>query len=234
MDAITAWLFLTRWGNSVLLLPAAICIGIGLWSVGDRTIAGRWAMGFGAAVVIVLTTKLAFLGWGIGIRDIDFTGISGHATLAASVMPMFAWWLTRERPDAARRVAILVGSALAVAVAVSRVVLSTHSVAEVVAGFMLGSLVAALVIPRKRRDAGTSAFRWAALAGVLVLGIVPGPGDSDEAHGLVVRLALQLSGRSEPVTRQRWLDKVSLDGSINRSPDDDLSRDPIRIFAARP
>lgn len=216
MDPTNAWLFLTRWGNSILLLPTAACIGIGLWSIGDRRVARRWASWFGAAVGLVLATKLAFLGWGIGIRAIDFTGISGHTTLAASVLPMFGWWMTRDRADASRRIAILIGWALAVAVAVSRVVLSTHSAAEVVAGCLLGSLVAAMVIPHERRATVSGPFRWAVLAGLLVFGTVPGPADSDEAHGLVVRMALQLSGRSAPYQRDRWRDGAPATGVTNR------------------
>ena len=210
---MTAWLFLTRWGNSLLLLPAAACICIGAWSVGDRRVAFRWAAWFGAAVLLVLATKLAFLGWGIGIRRVDFTGISGHSTLAASVLPMFAWWLARERPPLIRRSAMLVGVALGVLVGVSRVVLAAHSVAEVVAGVVLGSLVAWIAIPRERGTGPGGVFRWAVLTGLVVLGLVPGTGNSDDAHDVVVRIALQLSGRSQPYAREVWKD----DGLTHRS-----------------
>ena len=214
MDATSGWMFLTRWGNSLLLLPAAACICLGAWSVGDRRVAVRWALCFGAAVLLVLTTKVAFLGWGIGVRRLDFTGISGHGTLAASVLPMFAWWLTRERSAATRRAAVLAAVALALFIGVSRVVLSTHSIAEVVAGLALGALVAWTSIPRERGPRGGGAFRWAVLAGLLMLGLVPGPGNSDDAHGLVVRIALQLSGRSQPYSREAWHDDAERSGGL--------------------
>ena len=204
MDAMTAWLFVTRWGNALLLLPAAVCIAVDLWAVGDRRVALRWASCFGAAVLAVLATKVAFLGWGIGIARLDFTGISGHSTLAASVLPMGAWWLARERSVETRRRAVLAGAALALAVGVSRVVLSTHSVTEVVAGLSLGTLVAWAAIPGAGGVRGGLAFRAAVLTGLLVVGLLPaGPGDSEEAHGVVVRIALQMSGRSEPFTRSQ-------------------------------
>lgn len=209
---MSAWLFVTRWGNSLLLLPAASCIGAGLWLAGDRRVAWRWTLGFGGAVLLVLATKLAFLGWGVGIRSLDFTGISGHSTLAASVLPMLAWWLTQERPPDMQRWAIFGASALAVGIGVSRVLLSTHSSAEVVAGLLLGSLVAYAVIPHGRVSASRLLFRWAVVCLLLCAGLVPGAGTSDEAHGVVVRLALHLSGRNEPYTRG-WLDRAPSQGA---------------------
>ena len=201
MDPMTGWLFLTRWGNAVLMFPAALGICIGLWAAGDRRTAVRWALAFGAAVVLVLATKVAFIGWGIGIRPLDFTGISGHSTLAAAVLPMFGWWLLRDRSPVVQTIAMAAGSLFALAVGVSRVSLSTHSISEVVAGLALGSLVAWSVAPRGRGARPRSLLPWALLGVLLLAGSVPGPGDSDEAHGIVVRIALALSGRGVPYTR---------------------------------
>lgn len=201
MDTTTAWLFMTRWGNSLLLLPAASWICVSLWAGGDRRIAWRWALLFGGAVAVVLATKLAFLGWGVGIRSLDFTGVSGHSTLAASVLPMLAWWLTQDQAPATQRRAVGAGWGLAMMVGLSRVLLSTHSVSEVVAGLLLGSLVAWAVIPRGVVAANRTAFRWALLGALLIAGILTSVGESDGAHGFVMQLALQWSGRSEPFTR---------------------------------
>src|ERR1700753_2650801 len=98
-----AWMFLTRWGNSLLLIPTASWIGLSLWIGGERPVAWRWLLSFGAAASLVLATKIAFLGWGVGIRSIDFTGISGHSLCASAVLPMFAWWLAPGRGSETRR-----------------------------------------------------------------------------------------------------------------------------------
>ena len=205
MDTTTAWMFATRWGNSLLLLPVAACISLQLWSAGDRRVAARWAVWVGGAVILVLVTKLAFLGWGIGIRAVDFTGLSGHSTLAAAVLPMGAWWLTRERSVPAQRGAMAAGFLLAVIVGVSRVLLATHSVSEVVAGLCLGSAVAIVSIPREPASRAASVLRWAVLATLLVAGFVPDPGDADHAHDVVTTLALRLSGRTQVHDRATWL-----------------------------
>lgn len=204
MDATTGWMFLTRWGNSILLLPVAACLCIALWAGGERRVALHWACVFAGAVVVVLATKLAFLGWGIGSRRFDFTGISGHSTLAAAVLPMLAWWLVRGRAPAVRRTVLLAAWIVALGVGVSRVRLSAHSVSEVVAGLALGTLVAWAVIPRQHVARRQSAFRWALLAALVFAGMLPDVGESDEAHGLIVRVALHLSGRAEPFTRETF------------------------------
>lgn len=198
---MTGWLFLTRWGNAMLLLPVAAAICVGLWAAGDCRVAWRWAACFGGAVLLVLATKLAFLGWGLGIRSLDFTGISGHSTLAASVLPTFAWWLTQGRtPDVQRR-AVVGAIALALLVGISRLQLQTHSVSEVVAGLVLGNLVAWAVIPRGAVTAHRFAFRGLVVIVFLTAGALSGAGESDEAHGLVSAIALQLSGRTQTYSR---------------------------------
>ena len=131
---MTVWMFLTRWGNSLLLVPTASWIGLSLWAVGERPVAWRWVLYFGAALLLVLGTKVAFLGWGIGSRSLNFTGISGHSTLAAAVLPMLAWWLTQERGRTTQLRAVFGAALFAIVVGVSRILLSAHSVSEVVTG----------------------------------------------------------------------------------------------------
>ena len=198
---MAVWQFLTRWGNSLLLLPAASWIVVALWADGERRIAWRWAISFGAAVGFVLATKVAFLGWGVGSRALDFTGISGHSALAAAVLPMFAWWLAQDRERTTRTVVVVGAASFAVLIGQSRLELSTHSISEVVAGLALGLVVAAWAVPRHRVPTRVGAGRWLAPLVLLVLGSLTGIGSSDGAHGIVVRIALALSGRAEPFQR---------------------------------
>ena len=68
---------------------------------------------FGAASLVVLVSKLAFLGWGIGSARLNFTGFSGHTMLSAAVWPV-ALWLVASRATHRTRVALAVlGWALA-------------------------------------------------------------------------------------------------------------------------
>jgi membrane-associated phospholipid phosphatase len=196
-----AWMFLTRWGNSLLLIPTASWIGLSLWIGGERPIAWRWLLSFGAAAALVCATKIAFLGWGIGIRSLDFTGISGHSLCASAVLPMFAWWLAQDRGIETRRGAVAVGILLAVAIGVSRVVLSAHSPSEAVAGLALGFAVAWTAIPREPLVNPRYQLRWLVVCVLVALGTITPVGDSDGAHDLVTTVALALSGHAAPFTR---------------------------------
>lgn len=198
---MTMWESITQWGNSTLLLPAALFIAGDLWSGESPRLGGRWVVAFGIAVSVVLISKIAFLGWGVGIRAIDFTGVSGHATLAAAVFPTLGWRIIQERSRSIRGSAVAVGAAVAALVGLSRIALHTHSVSEVVAGLIIGGLVAWLVIPGARTSQRCVPARWVALSIIVLSGTIWHGENADVAHDLVERLALLLSGRTKVFDR---------------------------------
>lgn len=133
------WHWLTFFGDSMLLLPCAVLIVILLlWKADTRRTCWQWLLLFGAAGTIVVISKLAFMGWGIGSRLFNFTGFSGHSALSASIWPVMIWILTSRAPRSLRLAAVAGGYCLALAVGVSRVLIHAHSVSEVVAGLALG------------------------------------------------------------------------------------------------
>ena len=79
----------------------------------------QWALLFGGVGAIVCASKLAFMGWGIGIRELDFTGFSGHSALSASIWPVMMWLLTGRFSTAVRKTAVLSGYALALLIGYS-------------------------------------------------------------------------------------------------------------------
>jgi membrane-associated phospholipid phosphatase len=202
------WLAITQFGNSMLLLPAALVLF--LWMLADhrRSLALTWAVCFGFAVLLVLASKLAFLGWGFGIRALDFTGFSGHSTVSTAVFPMLAYLLSVRRGAGGLAirggVAVALGLAVGVIVSVSRLVLAAHSESEVVAGFLLGGWAALCPIWIERGKPNEGAHRWVGVAVLVALMLAPQAGRPAEAHGIVVKLALWASGRSEPFTRETW------------------------------
>ncbi|WP_228893055.1 phosphatase PAP2 family protein [Pseudoduganella aquatica] len=100
-----------------------------------------WCVLFGAAMALVVASKLAFLGWGLGVPALHFRGISGHAARAAAVFPVLAWLLLG--PGRRRGAAVAAGALLGMLVGVARVQVHAHSASEVVAGCLLGWGVAA-------------------------------------------------------------------------------------------
>lgn len=107
-----------------------------------------WCLLFGAAMALVVASKLAFLGWGLGVPALHFTGISGHAARAAAVFPALAWVLMQ--PGSRRRAAVAAAALLALLVGVARVQVQAHSASEVLAGCLLGWSAAAAFIWQAR------------------------------------------------------------------------------------
>ena len=53
----------------------------------------HWALLFGITGAIVCASKLAFMGWGIGIRDWTSPAFSGHTALSSAFWPILLWLL---------------------------------------------------------------------------------------------------------------------------------------------
>jgi membrane-associated phospholipid phosphatase len=195
------WTAVTHLGESTLLLPTALVLALWLLLTRERPLALAWALSFGTAVLLVLASKLAFMGWGMGSVALDFTGISGHATLATAVFTLGAWLLATGCTPHPRRLAVAVGLCVGVVVAVSRVVLLAHSVSEVVAGVVLGAFAAWAPMAWAGRSTPRLRQRWVPMVLVGALGLLPQVGQPADVHGLVQQLAMKASGRSEPFSR---------------------------------
>lgn len=194
-----AWHLLTRLGELQILLPAML---IAAWTIRREAprLAGRWTAAIVAAIGLTAATKIAFIGYGIGVAALDFTGISGHAVMAASVLPVLLHLSTGSPPGRPRYAGFIVGALLALAVAVSRLELHAHSLSEVVAGVALGALVSALALDAKRapRLPLPRALAFVLLGAVALATLAAPPA---RTHDAVTRLALALSGRPQPYTR---------------------------------
>lgn len=191
------WVMLSQLGDSRLLLPtAAVLIAAGLWL--RHAWARRWAVNLIVVGLVVLASKLAFLGWGIGIPRLDFTGLSGHAAISAIVWPVVLWLLSgRGRLG---RWGVALGLILAIAIAYSRLPLNAHSWSEVIGGFVVGAAGALITI-----SVGVSAQRlhrgW--VAGALLAGLcVPIAIPQAHTHQMVVQLAKTLSGTVKEFDRE--------------------------------
>jgi len=194
------WSWVTLLGQAEIVVPsAAPAILWLLWSREARQV-WVWILPLLGGALLTLASKLAFIGWGLGIAALDFTGISGHALLAAGVYPVLARLLTATAPPAVQRYAVACGYALATLVAVSRVPLGAHSPAEAIAGFVLGTAAGGWVLwVRPGVRAATPHWLFPAMALGLTMMLVERP--PPQTHGLITRLAVQLSHHATPYTR---------------------------------
>jgi membrane-associated phospholipid phosphatase len=215
------WSHLSALGG--LNVTALLALAIAAWLVSARCwrLALAWCLLFGGALALAAASQMAFLGWGIGIRALEFTGFSGHATRAAAVFPV-ALFLLLERRGLRRedrrqhartaalerrqggwlRAAVLAGVLLAVAVAVARVKVNAHSPSEAAAGCLLGLAAAGLFIARSRaaRDRSPQPL----LLGLLAATVLLPRADPLNSHQWLTAATLKLSGRDRVWLRDGW------------------------------
>ncbi|MDO8305907.1 MAG: membrane-associated phospholipid phosphatase, partial [Herminiimonas sp.] len=90
---MVSWLTFTKLADSNFTMPLAALLAA--WLAGARAWKPclLWCLLFGAGIVLVIATKIAYIGWGAGIAAIDFTGISGHAMRATAIAPVLIYLL---------------------------------------------------------------------------------------------------------------------------------------------
>lgn len=194
------WEFVTRFGEAQLLMPTALALGAWLAWIGASRSAALWLASFGFAFALTTASKIAFIGWGVGIPRLNFTGISGHAMHAAAVLPLLLHSLAAGRSRASRSAAVAAGYAVAMVVTLSRVVIGAHSPSESVIGFALGGAASALTLGLAHLPArGLPHSLGFVLVAAQLLNPIVAP--RVRTHDIVTQFALTLSGHDRPYTR---------------------------------
>jgi len=194
------WPLVTHLGSAGFALPLLLIAALTLRQCRQPVALRRWLLSLTLAAFLTLVSKILFLGWGIGIAGLDFTGASGHALLAGALLPVLCGWLWPPLAGAFSRTGAAVGLLLALLVDVSRVVLGAHSISEVVVGGVAGLAVSAIALAclmdsaRRPRLARLSVLLLIlALGGNVVLHL--------PTHDWETRLALLLADRDQPYRR---------------------------------
>lgn len=195
------WHLLTRLGEAQILLPLVLAAALWLWrGAAQGRLALRWLLGLGVAALLTTLSKLAFMGWGLGSVRWDFTGFSGHSTMAGACLPLLAWVALLGAPSSWRRAGVLAGFALAALVAYSRLVVHAHSPSEAFSGLLLGGAASLAVLCRlPLLQQPLPAWLPAGLAACLLLLPVSAP--RSRSHELMSELSRRLAGREHVYTR---------------------------------
>jgi membrane-associated phospholipid phosphatase len=196
------WLHLSALGG--LNVTALLALGVAAWLVGARCwrLAAAWCLLFGGALTMAAASQMAFIGWGIGIRALEFTGFSGHATRAAAVFPVALYLLLEREGGRLRRIAVGAGVLLGIGVAIARVRTGNHSPSEAVAGCVLGLATAALFMWRAR--AARESSPRPLLVGLLAATVLLPRADPIDTHQWLTAASLKLSGRDRVYLRSAW------------------------------
>jgi membrane-associated phospholipid phosphatase len=208
VNFLPIWHILTRLGEAQILLPAAALTAVALFArLETRRLALSWMMLIITAAVITTASKVAFIGWGIGWADINFTGVSGHAMFAAAIYPILMMTFVPGQLRGNHRFSLALGCALALLVGLSRIEVGAHSWSEVLAGLMVGGAVTATALAISK----PSVISLRPIVPVILLAwvaVMPFELHASQTHSLVIRLALAMSGNETPFTRRDLLRQV--------------------------
>ncbi|MFT5644802.1 MAG: membrane-associated phospholipid phosphatase [Janthinobacterium sp.] len=199
-DTMISWLGITKFGDAVVMLPAAMGITAWLAATGMRQMALWWFALFSIASTLVAITKIAFIGWGIGSAALDFTGISGHSTFAAAVIPTLFFIALPSASSRGRMLGVGTGIIFALLVGVSRLEVHAHSASEVIAGCTLGFAVSIgfMRITRAHALPALPPLAAACIGGVLLAASFA---QAAPTHDWISDIALLLSGHEQPFRR---------------------------------
>ncbi|MDI1258387.1 phosphatase PAP2 family protein [Aquabacterium sp.] len=200
LSSDTFWFWISRLGESPIVLPIAFALVLVFMAFDAHRVVRSWALALGLAIGVTSVSKIAFLGWGLGIAWLDFTGFSGHAMLSAAIYPVLGHVFARRRQASTAWWGAAMGLALAALIAVSRITTHAHSVSETVLGFLLGCLVSVCAM-RFRAPAHLRIPRWAWLTAAAWLAAMPFVSLPFNTHQTVIKVALVLSQRQYPYQR---------------------------------
>ena len=201
------WHAFTWLGDSGLLLPASVLIALLLWLSpgGGRWTAFSWCLAFGIGGALIVASKLAFMGWGLGSARFNFTGFSGHTAISTSVWSVACWMVAARRSPGLRHLAMGAGWALGAAIGASRLAIFAHSVSEVVAGLLLGMAISLAFLWLVRRQPAPRAPWPVMLLGLLLPLAFQTPGAPAPTQDLLEAIAVRLAGVERPYTRDDLL-----------------------------
>jgi membrane-associated phospholipid phosphatase len=162
-------LAITNLGDPVLLITAAAVLIAYMLRCGARRTALLWLQSFAVALVLVALSKFALQLLGHAVLEVSSP--SGHTGVSAAFYLCTAIALSRAITRGGRIALVGASAALVLAIAISRVVLGAHDVAEIVIGLLIGVGAALWFARRSAGQIPLPAFRarhFAAFAALVV------------------------------------------------------------------
>lgn len=138
------WTVFTNLGDAGITLPVAAMCAVWL-ALFNMRLALRLIGALAIGTAFVGVTKVVYAGWGLAVPAEDFRVISGHTMLSTSIWMIaitlvLKWWRQPALPG------VVAGMVIGALTGFSRLVNESHSVPEVVVGWVLGVLVALIFL----------------------------------------------------------------------------------------
>lgn len=155
-----AFLVITRVAAPAVIIPCTAALGAWLWSRRSLPTAGAVVLSPAASLAIFLVVKRIYRRkrpeGGARLHQLTYAFPSGHATASAAIFGTASYVLWRERMMP-RNAAIALATIGTLLVGASRVYLDVHWATDVLGGWSVGGLVAAMsaaVYERVRQEDG--------------------------------------------------------------------------------
>lgn len=100
-----------------------------------------WGLLLAGGLGLVAASKVVFLSWGGGVPQLGYKALSGHAAGASAVFPMLFWMLAHGRAAGWQGRALRLGLGVGALTGALLVAGEQHTVAEALAGCLLGAAV---------------------------------------------------------------------------------------------
>lgn len=196
------WTKIVHLGDTAIMIPVAAAIMAYLITGRAWRMAWWWCLLFTLGISLVAATKIAFLGWGSGIRSVDFKALSGHATSTTAVIPVIFYLLLQRSPPIMRAFGVLLGIVFGVLMGIFLVVLNEHSASEAAAGCILGSVISLSFI-KLSTTLPSKPNIWLVLFSVLAF-LAVWYTEPPSIEYWMERVALYLSGHERPYNWATW------------------------------
>jgi membrane-associated phospholipid phosphatase len=156
------WVFVTDCGDSAVTVPLALLTLIFLAAAGQRRLAFAWVkLGFGAC--------------GQHLQSVHIVSPSGHTAMSTAVYGSLALLISAQLSVFQRRLVCVTATAAIVGIALSRLMLHNHDLAEIAVGFCIG--VGAVTIFRamlRRSEIPVLPLGWLLLSGAALIAVMHG------------------------------------------------------------
>jgi membrane-associated phospholipid phosphatase len=139
VDAASAFFeTVTKFGDSGFLLPASVCLCVGLFAAGARHNAVAFAYAWAACIGATTLAKILLMACGRDWISASIHSPSGHASLSAMFFLTLGFISRGEQNHVRGRGFAVLCIVLVGLIAVSRVFLGAHTAAETLVGVVIG------------------------------------------------------------------------------------------------
>jgi membrane-associated phospholipid phosphatase len=193
---------ITDLGDSALLIPASLLLACYLFWRGETSRARSFVLAIVICVFVTILAKLSFLIGGSDCLNSNIHSPSGHTSFSTTFYGCCAALTDSDDAPQRRRFAWAAAAALILAIAVSRILLGAHNIAEVAVGTAIGIACVGLFLGLAPKPGLASGLFQAAIAFVVLVIVARGTHLTLEPilRNIAERLAWHEPHRCSPTT----------------------------------